>query len=227
VPFYQGDAAQSGEQGGGAGTNANRDSGDGGISSGQIEAGSLGEMIDELDPLNGIAGMTTRKGDMRTADGARSGVEKVLASMASNAQNDRWTSARLDDVFVEMEVHGDQVWLSFHSDATKVDVSGADGKTLPSWMHVPGNGQVVIDRPADVEVVRVRLKVQHAGDAKPHGMLVEINLNTGEVRVVERQGGKASHHAPAERHASATFSAQVARTAQAAPVDAELMKLLG
>jgi len=214
------------DSGANADDGVNRD--DGGIASGDIAAGGLSDLINDLDSLNGT---TLAGGDAH--DAFNDLVDQAMAKIVDGRGNsgDLVTSATVGGgVSLDMIVNGEQVILNF-SGHGRFHVSAANGQDFPDWIRQFGDGQLLMDRPAGAEWIRMRVDADKPGsqDTILH-MLLEINLSSGESRVIETTeehgAAKAVHEVLAQHEASA-FSAQLAHAAKGPEkANADLAKLL-
>ncbi|MEO0500298.1 MAG: hypothetical protein AAF205_07050, partial [Pseudomonadota bacterium] len=68
------------------------------------------------------------------------------------------------------------------------DVRGADGRALPAWVRTGGNGMVVMEPPADAEMLRLVVTAERA-DGELIQREVEIDLNSGALDPNGSDGG--------------------------------------
>jgi len=111
---------------------------------------------------------------------------------------------------LSLELSGDrrQLWLSVQTEGAVRAIGArlADGRALPSWVRMDGNGFLAIDRPADVQRLRLRLTLVPERGA-PRSVTVELDFDSGQMRIV---GGRPGQPGAAHRSVAAPdFAAQL------------------
>lgn len=155
------------------------------------------------------------------------------------ADRDRQASVPLssltgaDGLRLDLISFGPQVWITLdaQSGVRELRATLADGKALPAWVRVETKGVLVIDRPAGVESLRLRLTVVHQrGQASVQ--TIEVDFNSGQMRRVgeaEATGaaGRPSRQGGAAQALALDFAAQVQQAAfGTSPAHNELLELL-
>jgi hypothetical protein len=130
-----------------------------------------------------------------------------------------------DDLALALSVRGDHAWLTATADGALrgLRVTLGDGRPVPAWVQVDPDGFVNIDRPAGVELLRLRVTVMDArGTVRSE--LIEIDFNAAELRRSADPSGDQQALPPPVPVPS--FSKQLAHAVRPRALDAELLELL-
>jgi hypothetical protein len=193
--------------------------------------GAVLQGVNEIAPLNGHNDM-----------GARGGLHQLLGSALGGWQGDGHSVLSTlplgGGLHLDLVGHGDQLFVIINAgDATAgMRITLANGAALPAWVQADGRGVLVINRPAGMEALSLRLTPRSGPDAGV-GRVITIDFLSGTMREQRAPAGAAlrpettpeakSGAAAAGRLAGAPFAAQLAQAAhQHDGEDVALMDLL-
>ncbi|MGR4872412.1 beta strand repeat-containing protein, partial [Variovorax sp. LARHSF232] len=187
--------------------------------------GAVLTAVNGVDSLKSIDAPAEQRDDLQRTLGGSAGDGAVQPTMISSLHLEGGGLA------LNLVAGGPQVWIDVtgRGDVRAIQAFGPEGSALPDWVRVDSRGHISIDRPADVERLRMRLEVQRErGAGSSH--LIEIDFNSGQMRVLKDAGEGAAK--PARGQSSGTraapdFATQLARAADRRdPMDAALLELL-
>ncbi|CAB3713424.1 Ig-like domain-containing protein [Achromobacter spanius] len=196
-------------------------------------SGAVLQAVNDISPLNGNGDMGTRSGLHQllgsALGGGLEGGQSVLSSLPLGG-----------GLQLDLLGRGDQLLIIINAGAGAdgMSVTLANGAPLPAWVRADGRGLFLINRPAGVEALTLRLTQRSASGAVVD-RLVTIDFLSGELREQRGSAGAAlrpetspdttPRAAAAEpvRLAGASFAQQLAQAArQHDAEDAALMDLL-
>ncbi|MDM0114961.1 Ig-like domain-containing protein [Variovorax sp. J22R133] len=210
--------------------------------------------VDGVAPLNGTTlptphdalGASAGFNAVSHASSSRTPIDRLHASLFNEGHQDPLSalstgaSLRLfaapgkTDVVLQMQVSDGRAWIgvddidSRHSPIRRVDVTLADGRPLPRWIHVDASGLILVEAPAGTERIGLRITViRHNGEARSH--TVDIDIGAGELHErSEAAPNRDGRRADAGQHADARdFASQLARAhSRPSTVDVELWAAL-
>ncbi|MBS0343061.1 MAG: tandem-95 repeat protein, partial [Proteobacteria bacterium] len=174
------------------------------------------QAVNGVFPLGGSASYDRVGGDLGRDD---SGADKGSSLHTTSGMQ------------IELSAHRQDVRISLSRGpgVREVRATLPDGRALPSWVHLDPSGLLMIERPLDVEQLRLRLTtVPEHGPARSR--VIEIDFNSGQMREVNDRQPRAKPAAgsgPRAQLGVPDFLAQLeTATRPRAGVDAQLLELL-
>ncbi|MBS0454413.1 MAG: tandem-95 repeat protein [Proteobacteria bacterium] len=192
--------------------------------------GAVLAAVNGVDPLNGSASYDRL---------ASSTVERTLLLAGRGDSTHLGFVSTLhagNGLVLQATGDGQQVWVSVGGadNVREIRATLPNGQALPGWARMDSRGFLVIDRPAGVDQLRLKVTVVPERGAT-RSQVIELDFNSGQMRAVEGREMKQQQmrpmRAPGRPHADAPvpdFQAQLDAVASTGvDHDAELLELLG
>jgi len=144
------------------------------------------------DLVNGSDGQFGRNG----ADYSVKGAEGFSSRLDVSGTVSTEPSAQLGQLIVDTFIRDNVLYVETYdnidngraSGFTEFSVTLGDGRALPSWISFSSDGILIVERPAHIEAVTLKITGLRE-NAQPVTRIVEIDTPTGEIRDLDEAEG--------------------------------------